>query len=770
MINLKRYRKTWRNARRQRDLIQLSTFVNDHSIYAKTASATNLFSILGNDDECLADDHKQWITDRVMNGTALFDRDVRHHAYLIKQRRVQIAGADWNLPRIRHLERHVRGSIQLYQGIETVLPFNVKALAKLNPALKRAEYRKSLRKLEAITLDWMEHTNETLHPRLLPKEEAFRALQQILAPAQPTKALGRDHRLDLQLSRMQVGWDHRREVLRIGRDQARVFTLKQEPTGTLPNLWGEVLGIQADMVIASSWQAIEKPTTLAHLGGQRQLAVALESFHGKASEARTAKLLEKDPGINQAVAINEAMDRHIAQPKHYTGWYTLTIVLHGSLDDDLDIPAAKLKSIFRDTGAELLEEMGSPFIGCVIPEYFGILPGAAPLQIRARRWENHNVADMQFHWAPAIGHPRSSELNTDYDNVYLTRRGTVFYKDTHYRKRAFELVTGESGGGKSVYQQDRIQSLLAKNPYLYIFDVGRSYEQLMRSCGAVITEFTLDDPPRVNPFVIDPTPDGREFVFNCVRSLAEASGEYHLTMDDELMLHRRIEGIFHLPQKLRRLSVLRDALTGDLRLALSRWCQGGQYGAIFDNVEDELTIGDLHLFEFVGVTKGARMPDYVEPLKAYIIYRINAQTLDPTQLERIKFLVLDEAQVHAETTSTAHLLELAIETWRKHNGMISVITPAIGLLGKLGDYVIQGTSSWVFFPNPEENPAVLRERFRFDDKKLEVFRNLPEHHFLLRADTQWIVLKLSLDEQRYEMFTTSPLERAARDRRLQKGA
>ena len=54
--------------------------------------------------------------------------------------------------------------------------------------------------------------------------------------------------------------------------------------------------------------------------------------------------------------------------------------------------------------------------------------------------------------------------------------------------------------------------------------------------------------------------------------------------------------------------------------------EGGQYGALFDNVEDNLTFAPFQTFDFEGMDK---VPQLLEPLLFYILHRANAAIYDP---------------------------------------------------------------------------------------------------------------------------------------------
>jgi type IV secretory pathway VirB4 component len=69
-------------------------------------------------------------------------------------------------------------------------------------------------------------------------------------------------------------------------------------------------------------------------------------------------------------------------------------------------------------------------------------------------------------------------------------------------------------------------------------------------------------------------------------------------------------------RRLRNLS-----LPARLYARLKRWCEGGQYGHLFDNIEDTIRFSDLTAFEFQGMERAL---DALRPLSFYLKQRFDA--------------------------------------------------------------------------------------------------------------------------------------------------
>ncbi|EQD65089.1 type IV secretion/conjugal transfer ATPase, VirB4 family, partial [mine drainage metagenome] len=72
-----------------------------------------------------------------------------------------------------------------------------------------------------------------------------------------------------------------------------------------------------------------------------------------------------------------------------------------------------------------------------------------------------------------------------------------------------------------------------------------------------------------------------------------------LTPEDEKALYAAVERVYQLPLEIRTLTNFASIL-GPLGERLHRWTQAGQFGHLFDNVEDTLTFSRFQTFNFDG--------------------------------------------------------------------------------------------------------------------------------------------------------------------------
>jgi hypothetical protein len=105
-------------------------------------------------------------------------------------------------------------------------------------------------------------------------------------------------------------------------------------------------------------------------------------------------------------------------------------------------------------------------------------------------------------------------------------------------------------------------------------------------------------PSRHNrPFSLPPTVENLQFLFYFVRMLL---GKHRVaSLQDEAAedayIQEAVEAIYGLNRKDRRLRNL--SLPSPLYARLARWCEGGQYGHLFDNERDTIAFSHFTAFE-----------------------------------------------------------------------------------------------------------------------------------------------------------------------------
>ena len=206
-------------------------------------------------------------------------------------------------------------------------------------------------------------------------------------------------------------------------------------------------------------------------------------------------------------------------------------------------------------------------------------------------------------FAPHLGYVHSEDLDAEYLNVLETRTRTPFFQDAYVDGLRIMLILGPTGTGKSVHGNTLVALEQKYGGFTYVFDIGASYESVIELYDGKVDRIGKDG-PRVNPFALEPTENNVKFLYSFVKLLLTKGGA-ELEPEDDDVIHKAVQDMYLLDPENRRLSNL--FLPKKLDRYMSKWVGKGVYNAIFDNVEDSLSLSRVQCFDFAGVP--VRRPD-----------------------------------------------------------------------------------------------------------------------------------------------------------------
>ena len=256
-----------------------------------------------------------------------------------------------------------------------------------------------------------------------------------------------------------------------------------------------------------------------------------------------------------------------------------------------------------------------------------------------------------------------------------------------------------------------------------------------------------DSSPRINPFTLPLTADNLQFQCSFVRVLAESSG-YALTGADQGELFNQIENLYAVEPGQRRLLTLANILPRNLRQALGKWVQGGQYGNVFDNVEDTLTLARFQTFDFEGMDQ---VPQVMEPLLFYVLHRSQSVIYNEEQAGTFKVFVIDEAWRFLRNPVIRGYVQEALKTWRKKNAAMILATQSGDdlLRSEMLPVIVEGCATQLYLANPGMDLAAYRRAFHLSETEAEAIASLiPKRQFLLKRPNFAKVLNLDLERSR----------------------
>ena len=414
---------------------------------------------------------------------------------------------------------------------------------------------------------------------------------------------------------------------------------------------------------------------------------------------------------------------------------------------------------FVDARAQVIEEtLGN------LSAFYAMFPGNGKFNVFPLWLSEDHHARLSSIFAPHLGHPHSEDLDAEYLNVFETRTRTPFFQDVYVDGVRVMLILGPTGTGKSVHGNQLVALEQKYGGFSYIFDIGGSYESVVELYGGRVDRVGKDG-PRVNPFALEPTESNLKFLYTFIRLLL-ANGGAELEPEDDDVIHKAVQDMYLLDRENRRLSNL--YLPKKLDRYLSKWVRDGVYHAIFDNVDDGLSLSRVQCFDFAGVNN-EQYADLIEPLMVWLLRRINDVLYDPANLGVPKHILIEEL---FSSMKNRQLLEGAlssIKTVRKNLGGVTLIGQSAEDLGENADSIVNSCSSFLFLKDPTFNRKRYAELFRMNEQQLALFESLQDREALyIRRDGLTKVVILNLDSRSYATFSTKPKDRVRRSKLIAK--
>jgi type IV secretion system protein VirB4 len=236
--------------------------------------------------------------------------------------------------------------------------------------------------------------------------------------------------------------------------------------------------------------------------------------------------------------------------------------------------------------------------------------------------------------------------------------------------------------------------------------------------------------------------------------LIEAGGRYELTTTDEQALYAGLERIYKLPREIRTLTNFASIL-GPLGERLHRWTQAGQFGYLFDNVEDTLAFSRFQTFNFDGWSD---YPDILEPLLFYVLQRASSEIEKPENTGTFKTFLIDEAWIFLKNKTIRDWIIRAEKTWRKKNAAMVLATQSVVELAAsdMLHIVNESCPTKIFLANPNIDRKLYSEIFQLNDTQLELLESLvPKRELLLIQPDGTKKLVLEVDALGYWMATNN---------------
>jgi type IV secretion system protein VirB4 len=642
----------------------------------------------------------------------------------------------------------------------TLEPSRAKAFER-KPQENAIDTSRMLSDLEKTAIILQSHLGSSLGLRLLDKTDTFQFFSYLFNLEEWTERdqLHDDTGVDRQIVKSPVAWHN--DHVRIGKRHVQMFSLKTTPEASRPCLFSGLLTLDCDSVLCSTWRVKSTAAARSEIDAQEKfisffkvgVLTRVMSGHDTASLETGAGAKAANINVDDLSEVIRALD------KKAQGEYSLRLLLAACSPEQLRDVVPAVHRIFVDARAQVMEEtLGN------LSAFYAMFPGNHKFNVFPLWLAEDHHARLSSVFAPNIGHPRSDDLDSEYLNIFETRTRTPFFQDVYVDGVRVMLIIGPTGSGKSVHGNAAIALEQKYGGFTYIFDIGGSYESVVELYGGRVDRVGKDG-PRVNPFSLEPTESNIKFLYSFIKLLL-TNGGAELEPEDDDVIHKAVQDMYLLDSENRRLSNL--FLPKKLDRYLSKWVGRGIYNAVFDNVEDSLSLSRLQCFDFQDVNN-EQYADLIEPLMVWLLRRINDVLYNPANLGVPKHILIEEIFSSMKNKQLLDGALASIKTVRKNLGGVTMIGQSADDLGANADSIVNSCTSFLFLKDATFNRKKYAELFKMNEQQITLFESLQDREGLyMRRDGITKVVTLRLDNRSYAAFSTKPKDRVRRAKLIEK--
>jgi type IV secretion/conjugal transfer VirB4 family ATPase len=792
MVKVEHITKEWKEAGSFPAQVNLYGFWDEHSFLTKSGDLGAVLKIGGIDYESLDHAGRDYAVKRLEAALRSLDDRCRLYQILFKHNRPAIPHAEYENPLIRaaveqrseflEAKSNQLYSIEIYWVVMVEDSYRKTGLLHALSRLPK-QPRSSLRDLRGLFSGNKERTllyeqlerdrlrlqqkinslsgqlNDLMRIELSGAEEAFRAIRRLLnfrpSKIQNARLYSAQH-IDYQLCDSEL--EAYRGYLRVDEHFVRLLTLKELPNETRPLLLNGLLDVLANFHVVTEWHPVDNAKARKEIASRRR-------HHHNSKTSFVSNLQDRQNTGSQDNLVDDSKEAAVAElgsaltalgmeGKNF-GEFTLTVVIYDEDRTKVEHAVAEFQKLFTQRDGLLYEERYN-----LLNAFFATVPGNKQFNLRKQWALNSNYADLSFLFTVDSGSAWNPHLECEYLAVLESTHGTPYYVNFHSGDVAHTLMLGATGAGKSFCASMLLQSAQKYEPLTFIFDLGGSYETLTRAFGGSYLNVGLKNPGfSINPFSLEPTHENLNFLYLFLRVLIEAGGRYELTITDEKALYAALERMYKLPREIRTLTNFASIL-GPLGERLHRWTKdgsqgAGQFGHLFDNVEDTLTFSRFQAFNFDGWSD---YPDILEPLLFYVLQRASSEIEKPENTGTFKIFLIDEAWIFFKNQIIRAWIVRAERTWRKKNAAMVLATQSIVELAAsdMLHVVNESCPTKIFLANPNIDRKLYSDIFQLNDTQLELLESLvPKRELLLIQPQGTKKLVLEVDALGYWTATNN---------------
>ena len=331
-----------------------------------------------------------------------------------------------------------------------------------------------------------------------------------------------------------------------------------------------------------------------------------------------------------------------------------------------------------------------------------------------------------------------------------------FGNDVDKKELANTTIIGKSGTGKSVLMalfivmmQKYAETTLLN---LVIFDKDRNLEALVKALGGVYSQIKSGEPTGFNPFALPPTPSNLSFLKKLCRLILKPNQGELTDMEIERIDHA-VEDVMALPSiQSRRISRLKGALpqgnsvadkTNSMNRRLARWCQGGEFGWIFDNETDSLNFDARWIVGVDGTDLLKMDSDIKTPISLYLLHRMD-EVIDG---RRFAYL-MDEAWAWINDDAFKDFVGDKQVTIRNQNGfgIFATQNPDQFIRSKIAMELKASCATEMYLPNSKGTRQQYVDEMGLTEKEFQLLKSFKDDSrlCLIKKDGVSVICSLAL--------------------------